>query len=368
MPEITPSAPVDSAPSAATNGEQPSETPAKQAPTQDTRTPEERARAILKGEIPADDKSGPAEDAPSGDGFEYVDDPGEEPTPTETETATETAEAKAEREEAEEAAREAEAEAKRKEKGEPKKIRINRDRMNDRDFAIIRLMDDQGISYRDAEKRLFPETAKVEESVKSTPKGPTVDEITAKITEKRTERRAASDLMDIGKVNDLNDEISDLIRSRDKLEARIETERERAQQSRAHQYQAEEKESIDSLVEMFPGANTQGDALFEAMRTDASSRKADDPLFASPDWPIILGVKIARKIGYKNPEVAKPVVKAPVVPKKPSSPATITPSTGNMTGVPIDKTAVLQARLAKAKSTNDGDEAKAVLRELMTSK
>lgn len=332
-----------------------------------TQSQKEAASAALKAALieeptPTRDLAGLTQeqiDNPPGDELEP--EPVEE-TPTD-EVIEETPEAKAEREEAEEAAREAE----ETKKGDPKRIRIRRDKMSDRDFAIIRLMDDQGISYRDAEKRLYGDTIeKPVEPAKAVPQAPTVAELETKLAEARTKREKAAEAMDIPEVNKINDEISDLRESiRDTKNAQA-SQQQTAQQKANAEYAEAETAALGKIIERYEDANTPGTPLFEEVQKRASALQKSDPsFFRNPRWAISLvtevatDLDIAPKLKTETAKVEKPVLAAP---KKVTRPA-ISPAPGSSTSAATAQNteAALRTKLQGAKTP---EQVKAVFREI----
>lgn len=344
-------------------------TPPTQAPAKADAMTDESARAILRGESAKVTETPPEEnddyDPETGD----LKDPTESgDTPTKEEEA-ETPEAKAEREEAE-AKKQADEET--KEKTEPKRIRINRDKVGARDFAIIREMEAQGITYAEAEKNLYGDTVpkpKEETKAKTDP----IAEITAKIEAAKAAKVTARTAMDLDKLDTLNDEITDLREQLRDAKEDIRTRETSEKQTAAQQYKAAETASIERVVGMYPDANTEGSPHFLAMQERAAEiRKTDPAFFDRPGWPLTLAVEIATELGIapalKGAAKVDPKAKVePVVPKKVVR-AAPSPAPGSSTGVPTDQKAVVKAKIEATQGTSDIGAARETLRAALALK
>lgn len=380
-PTEAPAAPAQAALPAKPDGEQPPAAAATPV-AKDERSKEERARALLQGEPPKDAAPDLSEEASIDSMFDpetgelIEDEPepsGEQPTAEEQAEAerlaleaAETPEAKAEREEQEEQQRLAE----EKKKGEPKRIRINREKMGDRDFAIIRLMDDQGISYHDAEKRLFGDTVPKPAEPAPAAEPSKVDTITAKIAEVMAQRDEAAESMDAKKANKFNDQLIDLqLELRDVKHAeqsRVQIEQQTTQQ----RFETAEASAIARAAELYPEATTKGSALMEALNAKATALHAEDPgFFKNPKWPLTLAVDTATELGIaakvkgeaEKPAPAKPAAQI-IVPKKTVRPAPAQ-APGTATSTPTNTEATLRAELAEATKNRDVEGIRNVLRK-----
>lgn len=355
--EIT-KAPAEVAPTEQPNGATPSPVDKEQA-----------ARAALRGEVPAavhdpedinnqfDPETGELLDEDPNAPAEAAVDEQVHDEPVETE------EQKADREEAEEAAREAEA----KKKGEPKRIRVNRDNLSDRDFAIVRLADDQKISFAEAEKRLFGDSKPAEATAADAQA--TTTSVESRIAQVKTALEAAAETMDTKAMLKLGEELGELKDQLKDLKSAENSRQQSEKQTKLEKFSTAEKGSINRAIELYPDANRDGSALHKALNEKKEDLLKSDPeFFANPRWPLLLitdvaselGIGAAPKGGTKPPPPAAPPL---VVPKKPTRP--IVPAEGTATSAASSNPEVaLAAELKAATASRDVNAIKAVMRKI----
>jgi len=355
----------------------------------------DRARAILRGEKPPEEKPEHEAESETGDEtdaeviarmfdpetgeFIEEEDANEKPAAGK---ATEKPKAKAEPAKTEAAEETGEdenpdPEEETEKKPEPKKrISVTRGRLGDRDFAIVQLADRENISLEDARQRLFgdtpaPKSAKAEEE---TPKAAreTPEAIQAKITDLVEQRKAANKALDVDKATELTDQIAELKLQQREAQATLQQEA----QSRATSHQEAVIASASKAVELYPGAAEEGNDLFEAIESARLDREKSDPsFFQNKNWPMVLAVEVATEMGVaptakKSAAEATPDKKAvsekpAPTPKKVARPAPPNPAPGTATGAakPNPEEA-LRTKLKEAKSRKDVDGIKAVTREI----
>lgn len=350
--------PAEAAPVETKTGEQPSES---HTATAETQTKEEKARSLLKGEPPKDAPRDESENASidadidpeTGELFEEeppAETPAEKTPASEVEVETETEEEQEQEED----------------KGAPKRIRIRSDKLSPRDFAIIRLADEKGITLAESETLLYGDTQpKATKPAEAVSQAPTVADLEAKIAEATAAKAKARETMDLDALDRLNEEIVDLKFQVRETKAEIDG-RERTRKTEAvNKYLAAETEATNAMIGLFPDANKEGTPLFVALQEEAAKLRQDDPaFFHRPNWPKTLIFETAAALGIApvikgKVETAKPIL-AP--PKKVTRPA-ITPAPGTATGAPTNTEAALKERLDTARKNRDVEGIKAVMRE-----
>ena len=283
------------------------------------------------------------------------------------------------------------------EKGRGKRIRIRRDSLSDRDFAILTLAKEKRVSFADAERQLFGSNesepaadaahgGKVEqascllpaasEEAAASPSGanaaPTSARISEQIAALRAERDAATEANDGRQVNRLNDRLADL---RDTLyEARQAeaAQRAAAQEKARMRYATVETGAIHRAAELFPDAQVAGSELNEVMKAKAASlRKQDPAYFENPRWPILLTVETAATLGISPKGKPAPAQEAapaaPVPPRKATRPAPA-PAPGSATSASqLNSESALRAELKAATASRDVDGIKLVMRKIQQS-
>jgi len=352
---------------------------------QDEQTREEKARALLKGEPPKDAEPDFSEEASIDAHFDLETDD-LLPIPESGDRRPESSEAVADSPADETPAAEAEAEEDEDEEpdggvGKARRIRIKRDALSDRDFAILTLAKDKKMTFAEAEEQLFGKTTPREEDAvphSRDAKEPSAQELSNQIGALRAAREKARDDLDDDRADQLNDQIADL-RERLREAHRIEAARSQNQMQIASQrYATMEAASINRVTELYPEANTKGSRLHEAMQAKAESFQAEDPaFFQNPKWPLHLAVETATELGIaalvkgeikgSPAPAARPAPKAAplVIPKKTIRPIPM-PAPGSATSARNNHNteAALREELKVATSNRDVEGIRSVMRKL----
>ena len=356
----------------------------------DERSKEEQARALLQGEPskeaapdesenasidahfdPETDELLPIGDDGSSDGKSQMEDGKSGEAEAETQGAQPAGEAEAESETGEDEEEPGE------DKARGRRIRVRREALSDRDFAILTLAKDKRITFAEAEAQLFggpesggrrPENSETQALAQAARAEPTAAELSTKLGQLREAREQARMAMDDRKADEINDQI---IEVRDHLKEVHRAEQARAQNERQtaeQRYRAAETAAITRVTEVYPDADTKGSRLNEAMQARAAEYQREHPVFFSnPKWPIALAAEVAVELGIA-PRLQTGAAPAPKggplpVPKKITRPV-ISPASGHETAAVVNPEAALKARLDSARKERNLDEAKAVLREL----
>jgi hypothetical protein len=371
-------------------------TPVAEAGKRDDPTKEEKARALLKGEPPKDAAPDLSEEASIDAHFdpetdEFLDD---EPTGTRPESGDrrpESEEAQGETPAPEAAQRPAsddenEDDDDRKDAGEDKqarRIRVKRDALSDRDFAILTLAKDKKITFAEAEAQLFGKAAPGDGGDGAAPPSrdggseSAAQQINARIGMLRTAREKARESMDDRTADQLSDQIVEL---RDQLKEVHRFEAARAQNEKqlaSQRYADAETLAINRASDLYPDARTAGSKLNEAMQAKATSLQTEDPrFFENPKWPLLLAVETATELGIAakvkgpmpDPANAKPAAKViPLaIPKKTNRPVP-SPAPGTATSAKNNTEAALREQLKVATSNRDVEGIRAVIRKLSAS-
>lgn len=207
-----------------------------------------------------------------------------------------------------------------------------------RERAILSKMADELCTYQEAERELFggPESparpeAKPATDTKPEAKGPTVEEITAKIEELSAKRRAVK--AEYGDDSEITDQIEDLKEQRAelkieaKLEARRTQERQEAARAQAQQtFAQQEQDAWKETAGMYPEAAKEGTKLHAAVQAEIDRlEQARDPVLQSPRWLKIITRDVADRLGiaphFPAAKPADAAAAAKTQTAKPSAPA-----------------------------------------------
>lgn len=205
----------------------------------------------------------------------------------------------------------------------PKRIRLNLEQMNARDFAVILHARKTGKSLREAETDLFGTNTPADQvttpaatTPEPAPESP--EQIKAEIESLKAERRTAAEAYD-GK-------------TQVEITEKIEAAQERLVEARARQttaaatYESAYTESLALAQTEFPDASKPGTDLHDAILMDKKRLEQVNPrFFDDPQWPETLVFKHAGKLGITPASRAKTT---PAAAATTPSPAATAPKPG----------------------------------------
>jgi hypothetical protein len=358
-------------------GEQPPIEQATPVAQRDEPTKEEKARALLQGDPPKDAKPDPNDEQAMLDAQfdpetgELLD---EDPAATQEEQPAEAEGEETPAEDSESPEAEAGEEDEEPDGGDRKarRIRIKRDSLSDRDFAILTLSKDKRISFEEAALQLFGDAPRKEELAQpeaAARNHPTAQQIVETMNALRAQRDAASNNFEVGRVNALNDQITELRDLLTHAKGAGDAQAQNQRQIASQKYATAETAAIHRVTELYPEASSAGSKLNDAMQAKAADyRKQEPQFFQNPKWPMLLAVETATELGIAakvKGQAGKPALKAAplVIPKKTTRPAP-TPAPGTATGARTNTEAALRDELSAAKANRDVEGIKAVMRKL----
>lgn len=252
---------------------------------------------------------------------------------------------------------------------EKRRIAITRDRLGDRDFAIVQLADHKKISLRAAEKQLFGDTPVPETPAADAPApqeaGPTVESIDAEIAALIEKRGDARKALDMKALEDISDRLADLKIEKRELQREAQQSVRQQQEAAQQQFSEASRASADKAFGMYPDLLVKGSPLASAVERAVDERLKSDPaFFTHPNAPLILAIEVASEEGIA-PSTGKPAAPTTTAtpPRKVARPPSSAP--GSATGAPAQTSeAALLAKLDAATKSNNWERIKAVNAEI----
>ena len=189
------------------------------------------------------------------------------------------------------------------------------------DIAVASLAKAKGISLIEAAKIIGGDVAKQETQAAAEDEGPTVSSVTDQIKSLMAEKKEAFANLEFEKVSDLDEQLDALRETRESL--RVQEATTKANSDRKAQQDFDDKFSASEAkaTSLYPGINDPNSAHYQkAMELDAQMRELGDPLYHSPDKPMLLAKAAAAQLGIMmaKPGTA-PVSKVKTAPIQPAS-------------------------------------------------
>lgn len=217
------------------------------------------------------------------------------------------------------------------EEAEPEVKTSMRPRLHDKvDIAIAALAKAEGIGLLEAARRYEQANPKVTETqAQEQAQGDTVQSVTATIQELRAKRKEAQANLEFETAAELDEQLDDLRDKREELRVNEARAQATAEQAKAQEFDAKYSQSERLTVAYYPDATNPESPLVKRMiELDKQMLELGDPLYHSPDKPLVLAKAAASQLGVMmaKPGAAKvkPVSSSPIPPASGSARTTAT--------------------------------------------